>query len=654
MTIIQDNFVGAGGNNLNSNPYFLSKEDNMLKSYFKLAYRNLIKHKLSSFINITGLAVAIACSIIFFLLLDMEYTSDRFHDNVKKIFMVGYTLEGDGESRRWGDSFLALAPALEAEFPQVESHVRVADRSATVRHDNLIFAETVRFVDPNFLEFFTFPLAQGEKTALNEINGLVLSEQSAIKYFGEENPIGQQLDISFAKLPPEPFTVLGVAKKFPHNASFSFGILASLKKYETLLPQERDNWATPITASFIQVHNPHDIESIAAQTGKFIERWNDSHFGRPAASFVFEPLATLSWESQEIERSVSSGSTPQALILLFVIGLFLLVQACFNYVNIALASGSRRHKEIGIRKVVGCQRSQLVSQFLGENLLMCCVALLIGLLLVEFLFLPGLMGIMGNVEKLSLIELAGSWHLWLFLVLLLIITGIGAGAYPAVVISRLQPVSIMKAKLRQGGKRRFTGFLLSFQFGIAFVIICLVVAFLQNNRYQQQRDWGYGQEHVINIQLEKGEQYGVLQNVLAQNPNAIQAAGSKHAVGRFGEQAVIEYQGEKHEVVRLDTGSRYLETLGMTLIEGRLFQEDLLTDRDTAVVMNTQFLREMGWSTGVGRAVRFDNKLYTVVGVIQDFHHEFFFEEIKPTFFRLVPEEEFRILAVRVEPGSGV
>ena len=510
----------------------------VLKNYFKMAYRNLLKNKLCSLINIVGLSVAIGCSIIFFLLLDLEYTSDRFHKNAENIFMVTYTLQGDQSEERWGDSPQPLGPALEAEFPQVGRAVRIADGKGTMRYGNKVFTESIRFVDPGFMDMFSFPLKLDDRTAISDKNSLVLCEAIAEKYFGEANPIGKQVVITFNRKYRETFFVRGVAEKFHHNASFSFGILASHEKLRDISEKDLDDWGTFISATFIQVNNPKDILSISAQMDRYVQRHNAERVDRPIESFAFEPLPTLSWESQEIKRSISSGSTPEALILLFVIGLFLLLQACLNYVNITLASGTRRLKEIGIRKVVGSRRSQLVNQFLGENLLLCFCALLGGLLLTEFILLPGLFEITGDPEGVTLRDLFSNPHFWMFLVLLLLLTGVGAGAYPAWVISRLQPVSIMKDKLKIGGKKRFTSLLLSFQFGMSFLIICLVVTFLQNNRYQQRRDWGYNQEHVITIRLEKGEQFDVLKNVVIQNPNVIQTAGALHHIGRSEQQAV--------------------------------------------------------------------------------------------------------------------
>ena len=625
----------------------------MLKNYFKLAYRNLLKNKLSSFINIVGLSVAIGCSIVFFLMLDLEYTSDRFHENASNIFMVVYSLEGDQSAQRWGDSPQPLGQALESEFPQVKRAVRITDKSSTVRYKDQVFNESIRFVDPGFLDMFTFPLKWGNRPTSAQKNGLVLSEEMAEKYFGKENPVGEQVVITFNNVNQDTYFVLGVAEKFPHNASFSFNILASFEKFLDISEKTVDDWKTFIRATFIQVNDPNDLSAISAQMDKYTKRHNVANVDRPIALFAFEPLPTLSWESQEIERSISSGSTPQALIMLFVIGLFLLLQACFNYVNIALASGSRRLKEISIRKVVGCQRIQLVFQFLGENLLMCFLALIGGLALTEFIFIPGLMEITGSPDKMTLLDFFTSMHLWMFFVLIVLLTGIGAGAYPALTISRLQPVSIMKGKLKLSGKKRFTSFLLAFQFGIAFLILCLLVAFLQNNQYQQRRDWGYNQEHVINIRLEKGNQFEILKNAVDSNLNVIQTAGTGNLIGRSESQAVVEVEAIKHEVIRFDVGFNYLETLGIRLKEGRFFDPVLSTDRDSALVVNEQFVQDMGWEHAVDQPVRYENRSYTVIGVVEDFHYDFFFEEIQPVLIRLAPEEALNYLVARVNAGTG-
>lgn len=626
----------------------------MLKSYFKIAWRSLRRNRLSSIINISGLSVAIGCSIVFFLFIDREITTDRFHENAENIFLVGYTLEGDKSQHRWGDSPLPLGPALEAAFPQVRRAIRVADRGVTIRYGENVFREAIRFADPDFLEMFSFHLKLGDRTALADENALVLSEAMAVKYFGDENPIGRELVVTFDEAHKQAFVVKAVARKFPVHASFSFNILASFEKLQNAGLVETGDWATMLRATFIEVNKPEDLATIASRLQTFIDRQNTAQIDRPIASFIFEPLSTLSWESQEIRRSISSGSTPEILIMLFVIAMFLLLQACFGYVNISLAAASTRFKEIGIRKVAGSKRSQIVMQFLGENLLLCSIALLVGLMLAEYFFLPGFFKILGTEQSFYLADFFSGVHLWFFFAVLLLLTAVGAGAYPALYISRLKPVAALKGNLKIRSKNKFTRFLLSLQFGIAFTITCLVVAFWQNNRYQQQRAWGYNQQHVLNVRVDGGAQFEVFENAVAQNPDILSVAGSVHPVGRTEQQAVVEIMAKKYEVLRFDVGQNYLETLGIRLASGRFFDPTLSTDRDAAIVVNRQFVDEIGWQDPLGQTIRFDNKIYQVVGVTENFHYADFFEEIKPLFFRLAAEASFTFLSVRVRAGTGV
>ena len=626
----------------------------MFSNYFKMAYRSLIRNKLPSFINFTGLAVSIGCCIIFFLLLDMEYTSDRFHENAEKIFMVGYTLEGDKNKQRWGDSPQPLGPALTTEFPQIEKAVRVANKSGSMRYQEKVFKESIRFVDPDFFSMFTFPLNQRDKGILSDKNALILSQEYAEKYFGDENPIGKQVSITFNQQLKETFFIKGVAEKFHHNASFSFNILASIEKFQDITKGELDDWSRFVQATFIQVNDVENISTISNQMEKFRERHNASRFDRPISSFIFEHLPTLSWESQEIQRSISSGSTPQILIMLFIVGLFLVLQACSNYVNITLVSGTHRYKEIGIRKVTGSTRFQIVKQFLGENFLLCFLALFGGIILTELVLLPGFNEITGNTQKISLFEFFTNFHLWIFFVGLLIITGFGAGFYPALVVSKYQPIQILRGKIKSKKKDKSSSISLALDFGITFLIICLVIVFWQNNKYQQKRDWGYNQNHVINLYLEEKGQFEIIKNVANQNLNILNSAGTVHAIGRSSNESIVEVEGEKQDVSQFDIGFNYLKTLGIRLKGGRFFDQNYTSDLGSALMVNKQFMENMGWQNVLDKTIRFDNKQYSVIGVVEDFHYNYFFDEIRPVIFRVVQEESFRYLSIQTEPGKGI
>lgn len=624
----------------------------MLGNYIKTGIRNIKKNKLSSFINIFGMSAAISCSIIFFLMLDIQYTSDNFHKNAEHIFLTGYFLSGDEKNQKWGDSPMALGPALEADFPQIERTVRVTDLRGVFQYEDKVLTETIRFADPDFLDMFTFPLKTGNKDELYNKNTVILSNETTDKYFGKSNPINKQITLTFNNNQKETFIVKGVADKFPQNSSFGFDVLVSFEKFRDLQANSYNNWAGFISATFIQVKNSEEITNISDRMEKYILRHNAENIDRPINSFFFEPLKTLSWNSQKIRKSIASGSTPEALILLFIIGLFLLLQACFNYINISLAAAAKRLKEIGIRKVAGSRKSQLVNQFLGENLLLCLFALITGIIFTEFIFLPGLSEITGSREDISLIHFFGNIHLWMFFVVLLFLTGICAGFYPAFYISKLHPVNIFRKKAKFTGKRRVTSVLLIFQFGIAFLIICLVLAFWQNNIYLSKQDWGYDQENVFCVRLKNGDQFSILKNAAAKIPEVTQTAGSLNHIGKSEQRIVVEIDAKKHEAVQIATGYNYLETMIIRLSEGRFFNPKFSNDIEGSIMVNEQFVREAGWQNALNKTVRFDNRRYHVIGVIEDFHYEYFFEEINPVLFRLVPENEFRYFISRINSDS--
>ena len=531
--------------------------------------------------------------------------------------------------------------------------VRVTDIVGAVRYREKVFMESVRFVDPGFFDMFTFPLRMGHKDVLNAHDGLILSQEVAYKYFGNENPIGKQFVLIFDGTQRLSFFIKGVAEKFPQNASFSFNILAPFELYMNIRKLKSDDWNENVKATFIQVNNPNDIRGIESQMKQYIARQNEANIERPIRAFSYEPLETLSWESQEINGSISSGSTPQILILLFVIGLFLLLQACVNYINITLSSAARRMREIGIRKVVGAVKRELVFQFLSENIFMCLISLIFGLLITQSLLLPGLMMITGNVDDISLFGFFRNIRLWFFLIVLLVFTGIGAGIYPALVIARFEPVKVLKGILKIGGKKRLTGLLLAFQFSITFLILSLVFILLQNNTYQKERNWGYDQDNLIGIYL-KHEQFGILWNHLVQNSNIVQIAGTRDHIGRSGQHSIVMVENDKHEVVRFDVGENYLETMGIRLSSGRLFDRQIGEKSVSDILVNQQFAQVLGWKDAIGKVVRFDNQYYHVIGTVEDFHYRSFFETIDPVMIRLVPSTAFRYLICRTHENSTV
>ncbi len=624
----------------------------MLKNYAKLAYRNLIKNKVPSFINLVGLSVAVGCAIVVYLFVDLHLHMDDFHEDGERIFLVENIIDRDGNLQLWGDAPRPLGPMIEADLPQVEKAVRVAYGGATFQVGETVLRDDIWYVDEDFLVVLTFPLRYGEPTALQDPNAVIISEAVAQKYFGEANPVGREINVRFNDDYADVFVVGGVAEPFPHNASFRFDALV---RYDTQqrLGVDLEDWSAYTGATFLLLNAPGDIDAVAAQMNKYLQLQNAASDDWPIAEFRFDNLYNLSWNSFNVQGDISGGSHPAAFVVFPLVGIFLLVLSCFNYMNIAIATAARRLKEIGVRKVVGSKRSQLIIQFLSENVLLCLIALGVGMVLAWGLFVPGFNQLFPDGQSLVM-DFGDNLRLWGFLVVLVVLLGVVSGAYPAFYISSFIPIDILRGQQQLGGGSRLTQGLLTFQFVLAFLTMMLGVVLTLNGRYQQSIDWGYNQEHVVGLRLTDPSQYPMLEAAVAQNPQALEVVGSRNHIGRSRYTAVFDVEGEKMEAKGFGVGYGYLEALGVRLKEGRFFDEQFGADASESIIVNEHFVAARGWDQPLGQIMRDDTLQYTVVGVVADLHYDDFFDAIEPAFFRIAPEDEFRYLSVRTEAGGGV
>jgi len=579
----------------------------MLKNYFKIAFRSLIKNKLPSGINILGLSTAIGASIVSFLFMDLHYNKDSFHDTADNIFLVQHRVAIKNGFQTWGSSPVPMGPALKTDFPQVERAVRVATSSGIVRYENNVFDERIHFVDSDFLEMFNFPLKFGQKEALLDRSAVILEHDIAIKYFGNENPIGKQVSIIFNE-EKELFIVKGVTEKIPKNSSFRFGFLIAYAK-QLDLGVDLTDWQRLTLATFIKLKNPSDIDLVTLNRQRYLDIQNAANPDRPMADFVFEPLLTMSQNSHKVIGGITFVALyPGQVYCLFFTGLFLLLLACFNYMNISVVSATRRLKEICVRKVMGSQRHELVKQFLAENLILCFLALVLGVILGEFFFVPGFNHLFG-VFDLEM-DLVGNARLWIFLVSLLVLTGVVAAAYPAFYISSFQPLDILRSKSLRGGKTYFTKTLLTFQFILSFVSLVGRFAFIQNNEYQHNRDWGYEQAQVVVVPLSNETQFTQFKNSAQQHANIMMTAGAKNHIARSIARTTIEILENKYEVADFGVGFNYFETMGLRLEQGRIFQRERQLDARESILVNQSFVNMIDWQEPIGQQILIASKKY--------------------------------------------
>ncbi len=620
----------------------------MFQNYFKLAYRNLLSNKLVSGINIIGLGIAIACCITVFLFLKNYYTMDNFHVNADRIYMVEY-VENSAEKQVFGNSPMPLGPALAENFPQIERSVRVELKGVRTYLGNQVFDELFYFADPGYFEMFTFPLQAGSAAALNDLDGVILSHELAEKYFPGEDPMGKAITVGFDGSQKKGFTVKAVAAPFPENTGFRFDLLAGFNTLAALGTEETSDWAAMTRGTFVQIKPGTRIEDLENNLSQFVALHNAANLEKQIKSFVFDNLKNPDPKAYEVINRPAEASHPMATVVFAGLALLMFALSCFNYINIALGQAVNRLKEIGVRKVVGGRKRQLIMQFMSENLLLCFIALLLGLAFAQMLLVPFFNSIM--VMKISL-SLTGNLAIWAFLFILLAVTAVASGAYPAMYISSFQTISIFRGKSSFSKKSKLTRVLLCLQFVLAFATVIGGVLFMSMGDVWKKQSWGYQPEGTLVMRLDEAGQFDLLKNEALRNPNIRQIGGASNHVGESVWRSQILVGDQEQDAARFDVGAGYFEAMGLQLSQGRFFDPLRKTEDGNSVIVNEQMLLDNDWADYQDRQIRSEGKTYDIIGVVDNFKLAPT-GVMKPAVFYLTGEENLSYLVVRYASGTG-
>jgi putative ABC transport system permease protein len=636
--------------NLKAFQYF--NQFNMFSNYFKTSSRSLMKSPMSSFINIFGLSMAVGICVLWFGFASWVNDTDQFHEHKKEVYLVTFFANREGKEQQFGTTPTPLGEMLQQDYPQIKKMCRVNDEAVVVKHEDNVFHERVRYVDPEFLQLFTFPLKWGSANSLQDLNSIVLSEKMSIKYFGEENPIGRSIKVIFGEGNNKEFAVAGVAKKLPEAHAISFDFLIHFDNQKVANPTYNvSDWSSFVNATLIQVDNSTDIAQVQQGMSKYKLLRNEKHSEQAISSFGFVSLNDLYKESVNIRDGICPpyyGSNVRAVTILGVITLFLLALACFNYINIAIVTAAKRLKEIGVRKVIGATRSKVTTQFLSENIFVTSFALVFGLFFGVFLFIPGFEYINGFSMDFTLAHP----NLWIFLGAVLLITGMISGLYPALYISKFEVVDILKGSSKFGKQKPLTKILLGVQLILACVLITCSVMFTQNTDYVAQRSWGYNQNDALYAEVHSQLAYEQLNAAMAQNPNITSIAGSVNHIGKNHAITIVKLPPNKeYEVQQLVVDANYFSTMQLTLLKGRAFNQHSEADKQT-VLVNEEFLKTFGWQEAIGQQLEIDSMRYEVIGVVKNFHSYTFDSKMLPILFTVANKADYRFISLRVRTGS--
>jgi putative ABC transport system permease protein len=622
----------------------------MFRNYFKVSVRGLIRNPLNSFINVFGLAVAIGLCVFAYAFARWVYNTDQFHAHKNEVYLVTFSANRDGTEQQYGTTPRPLGEMMREDFAQIKKICRVEDRPVIVKYEDNVFHERVRFVDPEFLEMFTFPLKWGTAGSLKDRNSIILSEEMAVKYFGTENPVGRDILLRFNEHHTRDFKVTGVAEKFPDARTIDFHFLINFENVSTSANYDFHEWSAFVNATFIQVDNPADLVPIKNGMQKYVALQNkavDDEWS--ISSFTFEKLATLHQRAGKIrdDISISADSKYESIIFVSIVCMFMLALACFNYINIAITTAIKRLKEIGVRKTIGATRWIVIVQFMTENIVVTFFAMITGVLLGTYFFIPWL----ENVGHLDMDFTLVDRNLWIYLPAILLLTGIASGIYPSLYISRFQVVGILKGAVRFGQKNPVTKIFLGIQLILACVLITSGVMFTLNTNYMAKRSWGYNQHESLFVAVPDEAAFDKMKALLMHEPNVVSISGSEHHLGKSHLKTILQAPERKIEADQLSVDARYFETMGLKLVAGTSFQEQAERDQHSLIV-NESFVKNMGWQHPLGKIVKIDSVQYDIIGVVRDFHSYSFFRKVNPSIFKVAEKDRYRYLSIKVREGS--
>ena len=613
----------------------------MLKHTLTIAIRNLGRDRGYSLINIIGLSVALACCILMFLFVRHEWTYDTFHANASKIYRIlGVTTEYSGERVVWATTPQPLGTTLIDQIPDVTSAVRLRVWSGMVRHGDHAFREDLILqTEPAFFEMFSFPLVQGDiGTALSDIHSVVLSRAMAEKYFGDADPIGEQIAIRDTE-----FTVTGVTEQIPSNSSIQFDFLIP---FQTTL--SRTDWLSGSVNTYIELGDASKIPALEQLFKTVVEQHIPPWGVFTSRQFRLQPLMEMH-ATTGIRFDGVSVRDPMMPYILSGIALMVLIIACINFMNLGLGRSATRLKEVGLRKVLGARRLQLMRQFWGETVFLCVLALVVGLTLAH-LFLP----VFNSLAETSLeLDYASNWSTVLALIGLLAFVSLVAGSYPAMVLSGFQPVTMFRNRqLRFGGAGLFGRGLVVVQFGLSVLPVIGTFVMFQQLSYIRTRDLGFDREQVVVIRTQGANPINRLRDALASYPDIIRISGGATSIGPdrgVRMQGITGADGRSISVIDYPVAHEYLETLGIELLQGRGFSNTFGQDETGSVLVNEALVREMGWDEPVGQTL--PGGALTVIGVVRDYHFQSLHHTIAPMTITLNPDR-INFLLVKISPDN--
>jgi putative ABC transport system permease protein len=591
----------------------------MLKNLIKTAIRHIVKHLGYSILNILGLTLGITSALFLIIYVADEVSYDRYHEKADRIYRVSSTIKEPDDQFTWIVAQIPFGPQVVHDYPEVQSSVRFINmpRALYKFEDKEFNEENFFYVDSTLFDIFTYKVIKGEiKSALLAPKKIILTEKIANKYFGKSDPIGKTLTTG-----TDTYEVTGVIQDVPTNSHFRFDAVAARNN----LPKQLGNWGNFGVFTYLLFPEKFDVKAFETKMQGMYDAYMKTIFGplKISIKYHLEPLTRIHLYSTNASEPEPTGSITYVYIFA-IVAIFLVLIASMNYMNLATARSTRRAREVGLRKVVGSRRGPLILQFLSESMVFTLISLLISIVLIIVL-LPKFNLLAGKAFNIHVIY---SPVVLLSLLAIILIVGILGGSYPAFFLSRFSPVTVLKGEVTQGSAGSlFRKILVVIQFTVSVImIICTLVVFRQLN-YMKTTDQGFDQKNVVGLQLNGPmvRKYPVLKQSLLENQNVKYVTSTNTAVGEGSGKVIFNVetdQGMSQKGVNFAVVDHdFIETLGIKMVKGREFQQDMPSDTLTGVVVNEAFAKRMNWTETIGKKVELKPFIDgRVIGVMKDYH----------------------------------
>ncbi|MEE4197719.1 MAG: ABC transporter permease [Bacteroidales bacterium] len=639
----------------------------MIKNFFLTAYRNLIKNGSYSFINILGLTIGLAAVIYIFLFVRFELSYDKMHDHYDRIYRVGVRGMLMNSEINQAITAAPMAEAMRNDYPEIVSTCRLTTAGDwLMRYEDKKFNERhLFFADSTFFDVFSFRLIKGDpQTVLTEPRSLVLTESTARKYFGEEDPVGKTIKVENDSLL---YKVTGLMQDLPENVHFSFDMLGSMSR---LGGSRSTFWISHNYFTYILLQEGTDPEAFEEKMQGMVDKYvgpqieqalgvNLQEFENSGNSFGYfiQPLTDIHLHS-DLQYEIEPNGNILYVYIFISVALFILIIASINFTNMATARASNRAKEVGIRKVLGAVKKQLVAQFITEAFLITLVSLALAVIALEIV-MPGL----NNITQIPLtIEYFSSWYILPALLLLIVLVSFMAGSYPAFFLASFRPVAVLKGKLKMGAKSgMLRSALVIVQFVVSLFILLSTYTVTDQLNYMLNKDLGFEKENILMIRRSDAlrNQIESFKAELKNLPGVVDITSARNYPGvNFSNNAFFK-EGEPANTYLLNQAwisFDYDKTFGFQMVDGRFFSRDFPTD-SSAIVINESAVKSLGFEDPVGKKLLLPSgenefRPLEIIGVVKDFHFKSLHTSIEPAAFTLLPGNWEGVVCVKLRPEN--